>query len=160
MSDEEGFLNAIQHNPNDDAIRLIYADWLEERGDPNNDSRSQYLRLEHQFAQLKHPLEQLRHQLEQLPPRFAQLREQIDQTWLAVVGKKYKLVLVAYELRRKIHVIKLVREVTVLGLGEAKNLVEATRSTIKDDLTLEDAVQMAARFLGIATVAIEAHVGK
>jgi uncharacterized protein (TIGR02996 family) len=34
MGDEEGFLAAIAAEPDDDALRLIYADWLEERGDP------------------------------------------------------------------------------------------------------------------------------
>src|SRR5262249_44410075 len=69
MSDEAGFLRAIQENPEEDA-RLAYADWLEERGD----IRGEYLRLEHQLANL--------------PLRLAQLREQIDQDWLASVSKR------------------------------------------------------------------------
>ena len=36
-SDEEGFLGAIAREPADDALRLIYADWLEEHGDPRGD---------------------------------------------------------------------------------------------------------------------------
>ena len=36
-SHEEGFLNAIAHEPDDDALRLIYADWLEEQGDTRAD---------------------------------------------------------------------------------------------------------------------------
>ncbi|MEK6234231.1 MAG: TIGR02996 domain-containing protein [Planctomycetales bacterium] len=31
--DEQSFLNEIAVNPGDDAPRLIFADWLEERGD-------------------------------------------------------------------------------------------------------------------------------
>ncbi len=42
MSDEQAFLDAIKANPSDRALRLIYADWLEERGDP----RAVSLRLE------------------------------------------------------------------------------------------------------------------
>jgi uncharacterized protein (TIGR02996 family) len=34
MNDDEPFLQAIRANPADDAPWLIYADWLEERGDP------------------------------------------------------------------------------------------------------------------------------
>jgi uncharacterized protein (TIGR02996 family) len=34
LTDEEAFLRAIRANPEDDAPWLIYADWLEERGDP------------------------------------------------------------------------------------------------------------------------------
>ena len=70
MSDEAGFLRAIQENPEDGDARLVYADWLQERGD----IRGEYLRLEHQFAHI--------------PLRLAQLREQIDQTWLAGVSKR------------------------------------------------------------------------
>jgi uncharacterized protein (TIGR02996 family) len=41
MSEESAFLRAIREEPDDDAPRLVYADWLEERGDP----RGEYLRL-------------------------------------------------------------------------------------------------------------------
>jgi uncharacterized protein (TIGR02996 family) len=30
---EAAFLQAIRDRPDDDALRLIYADWLDERGD-------------------------------------------------------------------------------------------------------------------------------
>lgn len=70
MSDEAGFLRAIQEKPEDDDARLVYADWLEERGD----IRGEYLRLERQLAHIS--------------LRLAQLREQIDQTWLASVSKR------------------------------------------------------------------------
>ena len=33
MSEEPAFLQAMQENPQDDHIRLVFADWLEERGD-------------------------------------------------------------------------------------------------------------------------------
>jgi uncharacterized protein (TIGR02996 family) len=42
VSDDEAFIRAIVSNPGDDASRLIYADWLEEREDP----RGAYLREE------------------------------------------------------------------------------------------------------------------
>ncbi len=38
--DEESFLQSIWANPADDTKRLVYADWLEERGDP----RCEYIR--------------------------------------------------------------------------------------------------------------------
>ncbi len=40
MSEEQAFLRAILERPDDDAPKLIYADWLEERGDP----RGEFLR--------------------------------------------------------------------------------------------------------------------
>jgi uncharacterized protein (TIGR02996 family) len=37
MHDEQAFLQAIRAEPEADAPRLVYADWLEERGDPRGD---------------------------------------------------------------------------------------------------------------------------
>ena len=42
MTHDEAFLQAIIDNPDDDAPRLIYADWLEERGDP----RGEFIRVQ------------------------------------------------------------------------------------------------------------------
>ena len=41
MNEEHSFLKAILERPDDDATKLVYADWLEEQGDP----RAEYLRL-------------------------------------------------------------------------------------------------------------------
>src|SRR5262245_3775519 len=40
MSTEQGLLRAILDEPDDDTHRLVYADWLEERGDP----RAEFIR--------------------------------------------------------------------------------------------------------------------
>lgn len=45
MSDEAAFLRAILANPGDTTVRLVYADWLEERGD----TRAAFLRLDAEF---------------------------------------------------------------------------------------------------------------
>jgi uncharacterized protein (TIGR02996 family) len=42
MNQEDAFLQAIREEPDDDTVRLIFADWLEERGDP----RSEFIRLQ------------------------------------------------------------------------------------------------------------------
>jgi len=42
MSQEEAFLQAIRENPDDDAVRLVFADWLEERCDP----RAEFIRVQ------------------------------------------------------------------------------------------------------------------
>src|SRR5271156_3705070 len=47
MHDEQAFLQAMQENPEDTALRLVFADWLEERGDP----RGELLRLLHTLTQ-------------------------------------------------------------------------------------------------------------
>jgi len=47
---------------------------------------------------------------------------------------------------KKINVIKVVREVTALGLKEAKDLVEAAPSKIKEGLNAEDAKALQTKF--------------
>src|SRR5689334_9332768 len=44
--DREAFLRAIIDRPEDDLPRLIYADWLDERGDP----RGQLIRVQTELA--------------------------------------------------------------------------------------------------------------
>jgi uncharacterized protein (TIGR02996 family) len=48
MTSNEAFLQAILEDPDDDAPRLIYADWLEERSDP----RSEFIRVQCQLARM------------------------------------------------------------------------------------------------------------
>jgi uncharacterized protein (TIGR02996 family) len=46
MTDEDALIRAILAEPGDPAPRLIYADWLEERGDADSVRRAEYLRVE------------------------------------------------------------------------------------------------------------------
>jgi len=46
MTQDESFLAAIRAEPDDDAIRLIYADWLMERDDPSQVERGEFIRLQ------------------------------------------------------------------------------------------------------------------
>jgi uncharacterized protein (TIGR02996 family) len=70
MNEEEGFLQAIQQRADDASYRLVYADWLEERG---RIVQAEYLRLEQQLAQI--------------PDRLQELRPQIDAKWLSQVQR-------------------------------------------------------------------------
>jgi uncharacterized protein (TIGR02996 family) len=47
MTEDEAFLQALLQTPDDDTPRLIYADWLEEQGDP----RGEFIRLQCALAQ-------------------------------------------------------------------------------------------------------------
>jgi uncharacterized protein (TIGR02996 family) len=47
MHDDQGFLQAMQDDPADTSVRLIFADWLEERDDP----RGELIRLLHTLTQ-------------------------------------------------------------------------------------------------------------
>jgi uncharacterized protein (TIGR02996 family) len=51
--DEFALLQAVRATPADDTPRLVYADWLEERGDEASVARAEYIRLECAADRLK-----------------------------------------------------------------------------------------------------------
>jgi large subunit ribosomal protein L7/L12 len=55
----------------------------------------------------------------------------------------------------KINTIKAVREVTALGLKEAKDLVDGAPKPLKENISKDDAAAIAKKFEGIATVEIK-----
>jgi uncharacterized protein (TIGR02996 family) len=71
MTHEEAFLQAIIENSDDDAPRLIYADWLDENGQPD---RAEFIRIECQLAKL----------------------HQDDSRWQELEARKEQLLWVAY----------------------------------------------------------------
>ncbi|HEY8505126.1 MAG TPA: type VI secretion system contractile sheath large subunit, partial [Gemmataceae bacterium] len=77
--DDLAFVRAIREDPLDDARRLVYADWLEERGD----IRGEYLRLEVALTGGSLPEEEERDGWE----RLARLRDAISPRWLALVAR-------------------------------------------------------------------------
>jgi uncharacterized protein (TIGR02996 family) len=79
MNDETPFIEAILANPEDEAPRLIYADWLEERGDP----RGEFLRLENALANL--PRGDARRP--SLRARLQEVRQGLGVEWLAQVDR-------------------------------------------------------------------------
>jgi uncharacterized protein (TIGR02996 family) len=79
MSDEKPFIEAILADPDDDAPRLIYADWLEDRGDP----RGEYLRLDAEVVRL--PEGDPRRA--ECVSRLGALRAAVDPEWAAVVDR-------------------------------------------------------------------------
>jgi large subunit ribosomal protein L7/L12 len=55
----------------------------------------------------------------------------------------------------KIATIKAVREVTALGLKEAKDLVDGAPKPLKENVSKADADEIAKKFAGVATVEIK-----
>jgi uncharacterized protein (TIGR02996 family) len=49
MSEEAAFLRAVCEQPDDDSPRLVYADWLDEQGDP----RGEFIRLQLKLARYR-----------------------------------------------------------------------------------------------------------
>jgi uncharacterized protein (TIGR02996 family) len=75
MGDEAAFMQAIVADPTDDSPRLVYADWLEERGD----LRGEFLRIQTMLARM--PKKDKRYA--SLRKRLKELRSAIDSEWLA-----------------------------------------------------------------------------
>jgi uncharacterized protein (TIGR02996 family) len=75
MDDEKALLRAILTEPGDEVVLSVYADWLEERGDP----RGEYLRLR---AALN---DRPRRGARELQDRLRSLRAVIDPGWLPLL---------------------------------------------------------------------------
>jgi uncharacterized protein (TIGR02996 family) len=73
MHDEADFLRKLLENPADDTTRLVYADWLDERADPDSASKAQFLRLA------------ARPDADE--SEFQRLAGQFDSDWLAMVSR-------------------------------------------------------------------------
>jgi uncharacterized protein (TIGR02996 family) len=90
MDEEHSFIQAIRDNPADEATRLVYADWLEERDDP----RGKFLRLESEFTTLSKDSSpsvsrRKRSRKERIQTRLQKLRPGISAEWLALVDRHF-----------------------------------------------------------------------
>jgi uncharacterized protein (TIGR02996 family) len=86
MASDLGFIEAIRANPKDDALLLIYADWLDEQGDPVSSAKSEFLRQTVQSVKswsnkARKAGRKARHQ------RLQQLAAELDTDWLEVVSR-------------------------------------------------------------------------
>jgi large subunit ribosomal protein L7/L12 len=109
--DEEHLLAAIAADPEDPQAREVYADWLDNR----DDLRGEYLRLEALFHAI--------------PAKLVTLAAGFDPAWLTRVGRQCDVRLTKAG-PNKIAAIKLVRELSGLGLKDAFDLVGATTSPV------------------------------
>jgi uncharacterized protein (TIGR02996 family) len=134
MDGDEGFVAAIRANPQEDALRLIYADWLAERGD----SRAAYLRLQVTIAARL----QAGENYEELRSDYLRLAEAIPLEWREQVGKTFDVVLESFPPGNKIYAIGAVSSLLKLPLRQAKNLVEAAPVCILGGRLLENAERL------------------
>lgn len=79
MTDHLPFLGAIATHPDDDTFRLVFADWLEERGD----WRAEFLRLDCTLRALSadQPCP------EALQTRWSELHARLSPAWRTVLGR-------------------------------------------------------------------------
>jgi uncharacterized protein (TIGR02996 family) len=79
VSDDDTFLRAIAERPADDAPRLVYADWLDERGDP----RSRFLRVQWELGRPVKASARFR----ELCESEQELARQLDPAWVQRVRR-------------------------------------------------------------------------
>src|SRR5262245_12688926 len=79
MPTDAEFLTKLLADPSDDGTRLVYADWLDERGDPGSAARAEFLRLTADVQGRKRDTRK-RTRLQQLAPA-------LESDWLAVVSR-------------------------------------------------------------------------
>jgi uncharacterized protein (TIGR02996 family) len=77
VTDDEAFIRAIVATPGDDAPRLVYADWLDERGDP----RRAYLRASVAWSRRLHQVETR----EKAERQLRHVSRSLDSVWVARV---------------------------------------------------------------------------
>src|SRR5262245_56631511 len=74
-TEQQALLRTILENPDDDAPRLVYADWLEERGDADNTSRAQFIRMQVALAATESD------RLNETSPEYQRLRVLANDRW-------------------------------------------------------------------------------
>jgi uncharacterized protein (TIGR02996 family) len=94
MTAAEAFHRAIVETPEDDTPRLVFADWLEEQGDPASMARAEFIRV--QFALRDLPADDPRRL--QMEERERDLRAAHEQTWTAPLREQVHLY--GWEFRR------------------------------------------------------------
>ncbi|HVK14925.1 MAG TPA: TIGR02996 domain-containing protein [Gemmataceae bacterium] len=85
MSDEAAFLRTILDNPDDDAPRLVYADWLDEQGTPDAAAKAVFLRTTAAHARASGRPAAFKRRL--LNKQLHEAAHTLDSGWLAVVSQ-------------------------------------------------------------------------
>jgi uncharacterized protein (TIGR02996 family) len=83
MHTDADFLRTLLAAPSDNNVRLVYADWLDDQGDPESAAKAEFLRA---TAQSSDPGVKKRRK-KQLDKRLKQLAAVLDTEWLAVVSR-------------------------------------------------------------------------
>lgn len=81
--EEEGFLQTILQAPKDDTPLLVFADWLEERGDDTSAAKAEFLRL----TVAPHDRTVAKGHRKARSKRLIELAAMLDTNWLAVVSR-------------------------------------------------------------------------
>jgi uncharacterized protein (TIGR02996 family) len=83
MTEETAFVASLRMAPGDNDIRLVYADWLEDQGNPLSAAKAEFLRLTVQAADHGDSKQKVKARQR----RLQQLAAEFDTAWLAVVSR-------------------------------------------------------------------------
>lgn len=127
--EELGFLQALYADSSDHVARLVYADWLEEQGEPAH----AFLRAEHRLLEMAH---QARIPSELLA-ELSGLQQSTSLAWQAIVGGRWRLRLQDYRQQYRVRTIIETRKVHQQGLRVARDLVDSAPVDLRCGLTYE-----------------------
>src|SRR5690242_11311188 len=82
MTDEDGFLRKLLENPADDTLRLVYADWREERDDEPSQAKAEFLRAQHHLRTMRGR----KKDKVAVQARLRELARPLPTDWLALVS--------------------------------------------------------------------------
>ncbi|VTR94454.1 unnamed protein product [Gemmata massiliana] len=116
MSDEAAFLAALKANPVDDTARLVYADWLDENGEP---VRAEYLRFVVTTARNEGNLAAATG-----AERFVGFGVALAEEWRTKVGSRFDLLLTRFWDGDAIQTTRFIRELTGCSFGEARAIID------------------------------------
>lgn len=132
MSDDAAFLETIQATPDDDAPRLVYADWLEEH---NCLAKAEYLRIVHSLTIL--PDESA--ERARLVKRLLKVVGKLDEKWRLAAGRRFDVIMEGWLGSAMFVVMKAVswltgaRSLGVMEPNDAAQTITLRRGILRDD---------------------------
>ncbi len=140
MSDEAALIAGIREHPLDDLRRLVYADWLDERG---RTEQAEYLRL---VAALAAPQVQIDPE-HLLTLRLMAVAKRLREEWKAAVGSRFALWLdgYAFTARNKLDYTQRVAECMEIDYEGAKGFCESLPRLFERAGPLEEVVPVVHR---------------
>src|SRR5437879_5686083 len=79
----DAFLNTIRETPDEDAARLVYADYLDEQGNAADSARAEFIRLQIRLA----GMEEANPERDALEDRENELLRKYERSWFGALPK-------------------------------------------------------------------------
>jgi uncharacterized protein (TIGR02996 family) len=131
MTDDAAFIAAIRARPQEDAARLVYADWLEENGRADE---ADYLRVVHALTTLPEEAPARK----KLVRRLLAVADGIEEEWRDAVGRRFDVLLVGWLGGAMSAIISAVRRFTgadaldPIRPGQESNAVAMQRGVLRE----------------------------